>query len=450
MRKIKKVVFLGMLCFCGLQINQTFAETAEIKEEQVEQDFSIEDGVLVKYKGTAEHVMIPDTVTVIGKEAFAGCETIKTVVIPDSVIEIKPRAFDGCMNMTEIQIPDSVKKIGEGAFMACLSLKEVRLPNPLKTVEQDLFYGCKNLKKVEIPDSVVYIDRYSFFSCNSLEVLDIPKTVKRIDGDFSEESPWWQEKVKTSPLVIINDNLVRVSNYTKEDGSTVVIPKGVKRISAHAFIGTGTAYIHKIVIPNTVTAIGDNSMPKAIKEIEIPNSVKHMGDFVFEGCKRLKKVKLSERLEVIPEGLFFDCKNLRQITLPKSVKKIELDAFGNCDNLQDIVMSSQVKESVGYNFSYPKGIVLHAPKGSYIENLAKEQKVAFQPLAINKKSVSLKVNKTVSLNVGTDTTFTTWKSSNSAIAKVSKTGKVTAKKKGTATITGTLYGKKYTCKVVVK
>ena len=445
MRKIKKVVFLGMLCFCGLQINQTFAETAEIKEEQVEQDFSIEDGVLVKYKGTAEHVMIPDTVTVIGKEAFDGCETIKIVVIPDSVIEIKPRAFYGCMNMTEIQIPDSVKKIGEGAFMFCRSLKEVRLPNPLKTVEQNLFFGCKNLKKVEIPDSVVYIDIDSFFGCDSLEVLDIPKTVKRIDGHFTE-CPWLREKQEKNPLVIINGNVV---NGRKCSGK-VTIPKGVTRISSDAFYFNKN--ITSIIIPNTVAAIGEGAFISCtyLTEIEIPNSVKHMGIYLFEGCKRLKKVKLSERLEVIPEGLFDDCKNLRQITLPKSVKKIELDAFGNCDNLQDIVLSSQVKESVGYNFSYPEGIVLHAPKGSYIENLAKEQKVAFQPLAINKKSVSLKVNKTVSLNVGTDTTFTTWKSSNSAIAKVSKTGKVTAKKKGTATITGTLYGKKYTCKVVVK
>ena len=147
MSKIKSIVFLRMLCFCRLQINQTFAETAEITEEQVEQDFSIEDGVLVKYKGTAEHVMIPDTVTVIGKEAFDGCETIKIVVIPDSVIEIKPRAFYGCMNMTEIQIPDSVKKIGEGRFMFCHSIEEISLPNPLKTVEQDLFLIVEILKK---------------------------------------------------------------------------------------------------------------------------------------------------------------------------------------------------------------------------------------------------------------------------------------------------------------
>lgn len=427
MKKSKKILGLALLsCMVLIPTSLTFASETITQEEQVEQDFVIENGVLVKYNGTAEHVVIPNTVTEIGAGAFSSSD------------------------IKSIEMPNTVKKMGEGAFRSCQNLEEITLPNQLKKIEKSLFWNCTNLKKVVLPDSLVLIEENSFWNCRSLETLDIPKSVKRIDGDFSEESPWWKEQVKTSPLVIINDNLVRVSNYTKEDGTTVVIPKGVKRISARAFIGTGTAYIHKIVIPNTVTAIGDASMTKSIEEIEIPNSVKHMGDFVFEDCKRLKKVKLSERLEVIPEGLFFDCKNLRQITLPKSVKKIKQLAFDNCDKLQDIVMSSNVKECASYSFMYPEGIVLHAPKGSYIEKLAKEEKVAFEPLAINKKSISLKVNKTASLHVGTDTTFTTWKSSNSAVAKVSKTGKVTAKKKGTATITGTLYGKKYTCKVVVK
>ena len=44
-----------------------------------------------------------------------------------------------------------------------------------------------------------------------------------------------------------------------------------------------------------------------------------------------------------------------------------------------------------------------------------------------------------------------WTSSNKKVATVNKNGKVTAKKKGTATITvKTANGKKYSCKVTVK
>ena len=50
---------------------------------------------------------------------------------------------------------------------------------------------------------------------------------------------------------------------------------------------------------------------------------------------------------------------------------------------------------------------------------------------------------------GTDQKIT-WKSSNKNIASVNKNGKITAKKKGTVTITATVLKKKYTCKVTVK
>lgn len=44
----------------------------------------------------------------------------------------------------------------------------------------------------------------------------------------------------------------------------------------------------------------------------------------------------------------------------------------------------------------------------------------------------------------------TWKSSNSSIASVSKTGIVTGKKEGTVTITAKANGVSATCKVVVR
>lgn len=45
-------------------------------------DFVIENGVLKKYSGSDEEVVIPDNVTAIGKEAFKNCRRIRKVVIP--------------------------------------------------------------------------------------------------------------------------------------------------------------------------------------------------------------------------------------------------------------------------------------------------------------------------------------------------------------------------------
>ena len=400
------------------------------------------------YEGDLE---IPDTVKTINAGAFSYNKQLRTIVVPNSVESIGSNAFSGCSNLTSIDIPNSVTEIGAGAFYSCDNLEEIVLPNKLKTISQGLFEECTSLKKVVIPDSVTVIEPDSFRVCESLEVLEIPKSVKRIDGDFSEECPWIKNQLKKSPMLIINNNLILVGNLTEENGEKIVITKGVKRISRRAFRGSGTTYIRKIEIPNTVTAIGTAAFTyKRIKTIELPNSVKYMGESVFSYCSELSQVKLSERLKVLPEDTFWGCKSLKQITIPESITKLEMDPFVNCNILKDFVFSSKMKSVELAAFTNAKGIVIHAPKGSYMETVAKKANVTFKPLAINKTKAKIKKKGTVQLNIATDTTYTTWKSSNSSIASVNSAGKVTGKKKGTATITGVLYGKKYSCKVTVR
>lgn len=69
---------------------------------------------------------------------------------------------------------------------------------------------------------------------------------------------------------------------------------------------------------------------------------------------------------------------------------------------------------------------------------------------LNKKTATLVKGKTLTLKVIGTKKKVTWKSSNSKVAAVSSKGKVTAKKKGTATITAKVGKKKLTCKITVK
>jgi hypothetical protein len=69
---------------------------------------------------------------------------------------------------------------------------------------------------------------------------------------------------------------------------------------------------------------------------------------------------------------------------------------------------------------------------------------------ITKTKLSLNVGKTYKLKITGTSSTVTWKSSKKTVATVSKYGTVSAKKAGTATITATVDGTKYTCKVTVK
>lgn len=51
--------------------------------------------------------IIPDGVTEIGKEAFAGCTNLQSLVIPNSVKVIEEGAFTGCTVYVEYDILSS-------------------------------------------------------------------------------------------------------------------------------------------------------------------------------------------------------------------------------------------------------------------------------------------------------------------------------------------------------
>lgn len=73
-------------------------------------------------------------------------------------------------------------------------------------------------------------------------------------------------------------------------------------------------------------------------------------------------------------------------------------------------------------------------------------------VAINNTELTLYVGDTDTLKVSVNgkAAKATWKTSKKSVVTVNSSGKVTAKKAGTATITGTVNGKSVTCKITVK
>lgn len=148
-------------------------------------DFIIRAGKLEKYIGASSDVIIPNSVTIIGNESFAGCTGLTSVIIPNSVVEIGDHAFSNCKKIKSITFPESVVKIGKFSFENCESLLEIKLNNKLKEIP---CYAFRNtgINELIIPRNIKSIDIGAFACCKNLERIvfptDLIKLCNHTDG----------------------------------------------------------------------------------------------------------------------------------------------------------------------------------------------------------------------------------------------------------------------------
>ncbi|MBQ7210076.1 MAG: leucine-rich repeat domain-containing protein, partial [Paludibacteraceae bacterium] len=114
-------------------------------------------------------LVIPDSITNIGKYAFYGCSSLTSVTIPNSVTHIGYRAFGGCNNITSINYIGSLEDwfnkkwypsdISQNYDLLLNGVEQtsITIPNSITNIGACAFDGCSSLTSVTIPNSVTYI-----------------------------------------------------------------------------------------------------------------------------------------------------------------------------------------------------------------------------------------------------------------------------------------------------
>ncbi len=112
------------------------------------------------FSGTAiTELTIPKSVTKMnpwddggGTSALDGMNNLKTLTFADKMTAIPNGAAKRNESITKVIIPDSVSTIGKNAFNGCSALETVSMSN-VTTIGQNAFSGCGVLKTVEISEN---------------------------------------------------------------------------------------------------------------------------------------------------------------------------------------------------------------------------------------------------------------------------------------------------------
>ena len=258
---------------------------------------------------------------------------VKKVVIEPGVTSIGDEAFYYFYNLKEIEIPEGVKEIGERAFMYC-DFESVTIPASVTKIGNNAFSACDSLKGIWVKE-----ENKNYSSDNNGVLYDKNKnTVIRvpslIEGDYT----------LPSSITKIGESAFYSCKSLKE----IEILEGVKEIGNEAF--RNCYALEKVTIPGSVTKIGDEAFDscESLKEIEIPEGVKEIGKQAFEYCDALEKVTISGSVTKIGNNAFRDCYSLKEIEISEGVKEIGNQTFRDCAELESVIIPSSVTK-IGNN-----------------------------------------------------------------------------------------------------
>ena len=383
-------------------------KSQEIVKASANDDFDIEDGVLVRYYGDGGEVKLPEEVIHIGDYAFYNCENLDSIQIPEGIISIGESAFWNCQNLSSIVIPESVTSIGEEAFASCSNLINVKIPDSVKTIgrnafdktawleaqDQDFviaagillyyqgisedviipnnvtsigigaFENCWDfLQHVTIPDSVSVIGDYAFSGCNNLTSVEIPDSVTYIGAHAFENCSSLETVILSNNLEKIGDNAFDNTPWMlkqQESQEEWVIVNGILL----SYQGDS----EEAIIPYGVTSIGEGAFEwcDTLKHIVIPDSAINIGANAFLGCGSLESVSMNHGVINIGKKAFADCYTLEEIVIPDSVTNIDVTAFDACSQLQSITVDAD-NESYssidGVLYNKAKTTLIKCPEG---------------------------------------------------------------------------------------
>lgn len=183
-----------------------------------------------------------DKITEIPAAEFQDFKKLKSVVLPKSITKIGRNAFLGCDSLESVTFPNgsSIETIGEGAFSGA-GLKEFTIPASVKTIEREAFYGCKALTTVHLSANVDSISPEAFKHCENLAAFDVDKN----NPKYSSVRGYLCSKDKSTLLIF-------PPAKAKED--ITLLPPSVTTIADYAFYDCPS--LTNIVIPRKVTHIG--------------------------------------------------------------------------------------------------------------------------------------------------------------------------------------------------
>lgn len=258
-------------------------------------------------------IEIPASVQTIEDAPFPDCKNLyeitvasenKNYIATDGVLYTADgktlKQYPAGKKDTSFSVPENVTSIGSNTFAGCNKLKNIEFKEGLTAIGHYSFNNCYALESIKIPKTVKTIGNSPFIGCVSLQVLCTPLAKKPNTWHENWNISHYQDMSKRF-VTHFNCNgtckkaLIEALKYTLSEDETYYVVEP-----------TNNYIVGDITIPGThqekPVKIGPFNWCQNITSITFREGIKEIPGLSFGQCPNLKKITIPKSLETI-DGL---------------------------------------------------------------------------------------------------------------------------------------------------
>ena len=291
-------------------------------------------------------LIIPESITSIGTGILAGCETLHTLQTPLMGADKESAQFLGYLfgasryednardipaSLTCLRLTGDWQSLQAYSLFDCNDLICLALPEEITTIEKFALYNCASLKEITGLEKVVTFGDRALMNCSALQTVTVGNGAQSIG--FGAFEGCTSIRAMTLPFVGATPNentyLGYIFGAAHPDFAKGFYPQNLSRIT----------------LSDACQTLGNYAFfeCESLKEVVIPTGLTSIGVRAFYGCISLWSIRLPDTVTTIRELAFANCDALIFINFGEGLTSIGINAFYNCDSLEEIVLPETLK-----------------------------------------------------------------------------------------------------------
>ena len=128
-------------------------------------------------------LVIPDSITSIGRYSFVNCTSIKTISLPTTLSFLGDMAFARCPFLDSVLYDAKDCNLQSGTPFYNAGVKSFVFGTNIEMIPKYICMSLTNLSSIIIPESVTYIGEMAFYGCSSISTITLPANLKKIEDE---------------------------------------------------------------------------------------------------------------------------------------------------------------------------------------------------------------------------------------------------------------------------